>query len=87
MYQTTLPASWETCRQQLEPDIQRNWFKIGKGIHQDLYGHPAYLNCVQSTSCEMPGWKAQAGIKSAMRNFNKLKYVDNTTLMAESEED
>ena len=52
-----------------------------------VYYHPAYLNCVQSTSCEMPGWKAQAGIKSAMRNFNKLKYVDNTTLMAESEED
>ena len=31
------------------------WFKIGKGVHQGVYCHPAYLTYMQSTSCEMPG--------------------------------
>ena len=48
---------------------------------------------MQSTSCEMPGWmklrldETQAGIKIAGRNINNLKYADDTTLMAESEEE
>ena len=44
---------------------------------------------MQSTSCKMPGWldEAQAGIKVAGRNINKLRYADDTTLMAESEEE
>ena len=33
-----------------------DWFKIGKGICQGLYCHPAYLTYMQSTSCGMPGW-------------------------------
>ena len=33
-----------------------DWFKIGKGICQAVYCHPAYLTYMQSTSCEMPGW-------------------------------
>ena len=33
-----------------------DWPKIGKGVHQGLYCHPAYLTYVQSTSCKMPGW-------------------------------
>ena len=41
---------------------------------------------MQSTSCEMPSWnESQAGIKIAGRNINNLRYVDDTTLMAESE--
>ena len=32
-----------------------DWFKIGKGVHQSVYCHPAYLTSMQSTSCEMPG--------------------------------
>ena len=35
----------------------------------------------------MPGWKAQAGVKIAGRNINNLRYADDSTLMAESEED
>ena len=35
----------------------------------------------------MLGWKKQAGIKIAGRNINNLRYADNTTLMAESEEE
>ena len=44
---------------------------------------------MQSTSCKMPGWikQAQAGIKIARRNINKLRYVDDTTLIAESQEE
>ena len=44
---------------------------------------------MQSTSCEMMYWmdEAQAGIKTAGRNINNLRYADDTTLMAESEEE
>ena len=43
---------------------------------------------MQSTSCKMPGLdEAHAGIKIAERNMNNLRYADDTTLMAESEED
>ena len=53
-----------------------------------VYCHPAYLTDVQSTSWEMLGWKeAQAGIKIAGRNINNFRYADDTTLMAESEEE
>ena len=42
---------------------------------------------MQSTSCEMPGWmKAQAGINIAGRNNNNLRYANDNTFMAESEE-
>ena len=50
-----------------------------------VYCHPAYLTYMQSTSCEMLD-EAQAEIKIAMRNINNLRYADDTTLMAESEE-
>jgi len=34
-----------------------DWFKIGKGVYvKAVYGHPAYLTYMQSTSCKMPGW-------------------------------
>ena len=52
-----------------------------------VYYHPAYLTYVPSTSWETLGWKKQAGIKSAGRNINNLRYADDTTLMAESEEE
>ena len=46
----------------------------------------AEFNLMQSTSCEMLGW-IKAGIKIARRNINNLRYADDTTLMAESEEE
>ena len=61
-----------------------DWFHIGEGVRQ---GCPAYLTYMQSTSCEMLGWKAQAGINIARRNINNLRYVDDTTLIAESKEE
>ena len=42
---------------------------------------------MQSTSCKMPGWMTQAGIKIAGRNINNLRYADDITLMAESKEE
>ena len=62
-YQTTLPATWETCKQtkkqKLETDIeQRTGSKLGKEYIKAVCCHPAYLMYVQSsTSCKMLGWK------------------------------
>ena len=60
-------------------------FKIGKGVCQGCIFHPAYV----TLTCRVrPGLdEAQAGIKIAGRNINNLTYRDDTTLMAESEEE
>ena len=77
-------------KQQLELDMEQ-WpgSKLGKEYVMAVYFHPAYLTYLQSISCEMPCWmnEAQAGIKIAGRNINNLRYTDETTLMAESEEE
>ena len=92
-YQTTWPASWEICMQakkhQLEPDMeQQSGSKLEKDCIKAVYSHPAYLTYMQSTSCEIPGWmKYKLGIKIAGRNINNLRYADDTTLMAKSEEE
>ena len=48
---------------------------------------PTYLTYIQSTSWETLGWKKHTGIKVAGRNINNLIYADDSTLMAESEEE
>ena len=64
-YQTTLPASCETCmqvkkqlRSKLEPDMEKqSGSKLGKEYDKAVYGHPAYSTSMQSTPCEVPaGW-------------------------------
>ena len=68
-------------KQQLELDTeQQTGSKLGKEYVKAVYCHPAYLTCIQSTSCKMPGWIAR-------RNINDLRYTDDTILMAESEEE
>ena len=77
-------------KQKLELDIeQQTSSKLGKEYVEAVYCHPAYLTYMQSISCEMPGWmkEGQAGIKTAGRNNNILRYADNTTLVAESEKE
>ena len=77
-------------KQQLELDIdQQTGSKWEKECVKAVYCHSAYLTYMQSTTCEMPGRldEAQAGIKIARRNINNLRYSDDTTLMAESEEE
>ena len=76
-------------KQQLEPNMeQQTGSKLEKEYTKVVYCHPAYLTCMQSTSCEMPDMdEAQAGIKIARRNINNLKYADDIILMAESKEE
>ena len=65
---------------------QQTGSKLGKEYLKAVYCHPAYLTYMQSTSCEMMD-EAQAEIKIARRNINSLRHADDTTLMAESEEE
>ena len=69
-------------KQWLEPDIeQQTGSKLEKEYTKVVYCHPAYLTCMQSTSCEMPDMdEAQAGIKIARRNINNLRYADDTKI-------
>ena len=65
-----------------------NWFKIGKGVHQSHILSPCLFNLyaediMQNTRLD----EAQAGIKIAGRNINNLRYTEDTTLVAESEEE
>ena len=90
--QSILPTSWETClqvkKQQLETDMeQQTGSRLGKENIKAVYRHLAYLTYMQSTSCEVLVEEAQAGIKIAGWNINNLRYADDTTLMAESEEE
>ena len=76
-------------KQQLELDMQqRTGSKSEKEYIKVVYCHPTYLTYMQSTSVWNAGLdEAQAGIKIARRNINNLRYADDTTLMAESEEE
>ena len=76
-------------KQQLELDMeQQTDSKLGKEYVKAVYCHLAYLTYMQSTSCEMPDWmKHKLESKIAGRNTNNLRYADDTTLMAESEEE
>ena len=65
-----------------------DWLNFRKEYVKAAYCHPACLTSVQSTSGEMPGWmNHKLEIKIAWRNSNNLRYADDTTLMAESEEE
>ena len=65
-----------------------DWFKIGKGVHQDCTLSPCLLNLYAEYLMRNDGLEeTQAGIKIARRNINHLRYADDTTLMAESEQE
>ena len=64
-----------------------NWFPIGKGVRQICTLSPCLFNLYAEYIMRNNGLQeAQAGIKIARRNINNLTYADDTTLMAESEE-
>ena len=65
-----------------------DWFQIRKGVHQGCILSPCLFNFYAEYIMQNAGLdEAQAGIKIAKRNINNLRYADNTTLMAESEEE
>ena len=76
-------------KQQLELDMeQQTGSNSGKEYVKPVYCHPAYLTYMQSIYIMRNAGleAAQAGIKIAGGNINDLRYADDTTLMAESEE-
>ena len=65
-----------------------DWFQIGKGVRQGRILSPCLFNLYAEYIMRNAGLEeAQAGIKNARRNLNNLRYADDTTLMAESEEE
>ena len=65
-----------------------DWFQIGKGVHQGCILSPCLFNLYAEYIIQNAGLdEAQVGIKTAGRNINNLRYADDTTLMAESEEE
>ena len=65
-----------------------DWFKIGKGVHQGCILSPGLFNLYAEYIMRNAGLEeAQAGIQIARRNINNLRYADDTTLMAESEQE
>ena len=64
-----------------------DWFQIGKGVRQGCILSPCLFNFFAEYIMRNAGLEeAQAGIKIAGRNIDNLRYTDDTTLMAESEE-
>ena len=65
-----------------------DWFQIGKAVRQGCILSPCLFNLHAEYIMRNAGLEeAQAGIKIARRNINHLRYADDTTLMAESEEE
>ena len=65
-----------------------DWFKIGKGVHQGCMLSLCLFNLDAECIMQNAGLdEAQAGIKISRRTINNLRYADDTTLMAESEEE
>ena len=68
---------------------QQSGSKSGKEYFKNVDCHPAHLIYMQNALCKIQGWmnQSQAGIKNAGRYINNLRYADDTTLIAESEEE
>ena len=66
--------------------VTTDWFQIGKGVCQGCILSPCLFNLYAEYIMWNARLEAQTGIKIAGRNINNLRYADDTTLMAESEE-
>ena len=65
-----------------------DWFQIRKGVHQGYISSPCLFNLyAENIMRNARQEETQAGIKIAGRNITNLRYADDTTLMAESEEE
>ena len=76
-------------KQQLELDMeQQTGSKLGKEYVKTVYCYPDYSTYIQSTSCKMLGWmKPKMKSRLPGESISYLKYADDTTLKAESEEE
>ena len=71
-------------KQQLELDMETDWFQIGKGVHQGCILAPCLFNSYAEDIMRNAGLdEAQAGLKIVRRSSNNLRYADDTILMAE----
>ena len=92
-YQTTWHASWEICmqvkKQQLKLNMeQQTGSKWGKEYIRGVYCQPYFFNLNAEYIMRNAGLEeTQAGIKTARRNINNLRYADDTTLIEESKEE
>ena len=83
-----LPLEKPVCRSVRTGHGTTDWFQIGKGVHQGCILSPCLFSLYAEYIMRKTGLEeAQAGIKIARRNINNLRYADDTTLMAESEEE
>ena len=84
-----LPPEKSVCSQEVRTRHgTTNWFQIEKGVHQGCILSPCLFNLYAEYIMRNAGLnEAQAEIKIAGRNINNLRYADDTTLMAESEEE
>ena len=88
-----LPLEKSICNANQEATVRTghgttDWFQIGKGVHQGFILSPCLFNFYAEYIMRNSGLEeAQAEIKIAGRNINILRYADNTSLMAESEEE
>ena len=68
--------------------VATNWFQIGKGLHQGCILSPCLFNLYAEYIMRNAGLEeAQAGIKTARRNINNIRFADDTTLMVKSKEE
>ena len=83
----TVEICMQVKKQQLEHGTT-DWLQIGKGVCQGCMLSPCLFNLYAEYIMRNGGMdEAQAGIKTARRNINNLRYTDDTTLMAESKEE
>ena len=85
-YQTTWPASWETCMQVRKQQLElghgsTDWFQIGKGIRQGCILSPCLFDLYAAYIMRNAGLEeVQAGVKISGRNINNVRYTDDTSL-------
>ena len=88
-----LPPEKSVCRSRSNTIVRTghgttDWFQIGKGVCQGCILSPCLFNLYAECIMRNAGLEeTQAGVKIAGRNINNLRYADDTTLMAESEEE
>ena len=83
-----LTCLWETSMKIKKQQLELDWLQIGKGACQGCVLSPCLFNLYAEYIMRKAGLEeTQAGIKIAERNISNLRYADDTTLVAESEEE